>query len=96
MRDAMNPVSKESTMNSEVNTIKDAAALLLRACRLAVPFFLSIEVWLMVAVAAATVAGFWLAFLGDLRSVAAFGFAGGYLALRPFLHVKRILAWPFM
>ena len=82
-------------MPNEVKSLRDAALLVLAACRAAAPFFLSIEVWLMVAVAAATVGGFWLAFLGDLRSVLAFGFALGYLVLRPVLHVKRILHWPF-
>jgi hypothetical protein len=41
MRDAMIPVSKEPTMNSELKTFKDALALLLRACRLATPFSLA-------------------------------------------------------
>lgn len=83
-------------MNREAKTSRDAITLVLRACREAAPFFLSIETWLMVLVAAATVGGFWLAFLGDLRSVLAFGFALGYLVLRPLLHMKRILAWPFL
>lgn len=82
-------------MNTEVKTLRDAIALVLRACRAAAPFFLSIEMWLMVLVAAATVGGFWLAFLGDLRSLLAFGFAAGYLVARPVLHMKRILSWPF-
>lgn len=83
-------------MNNETKSLRDAAMLVVAACRAAAPFFLSIEVWLMVAVAVATVGGFWLAFLGDLRSVLAFGFAIGYLVLRPVLHMKRILAWPFL
>ncbi|WP_338764288.1 hypothetical protein [Massilia sp. METH4] len=83
-------------MNSEVKTLKDVIVLVLHACRAAAPFFLSIEVWLMVAVAAATVGGFWLAFMGDLRSVLAFVFAIGYLVVRPVLHLKRILSWPFL
>ena len=56
-------------MNSEATTVREAIALVLRACRAAMPFFLSIETWLMVAVAGATVGGFWLAFMGDLRSL---------------------------
>jgi len=83
-------------MNSETKTFREAVALVLCACRAALPFFLSIETWLMVAVAAITVGGFWLAFLGDLRSLAVFGCAVGYLALRSVLHAKRILAWPFV
>ena len=83
-------------MNEEARTIKDAIALVLRAWREATPFFLSIELWLMVLVAGATVGGVWLAFMGDLRSLLAFGFAVGYVAVRVVLHVKRILGWPFM
>ena len=83
-------------MNSEATTFREAIALVLRACRAALPFFLSIETWLMVAVAAATVGGFWLAFMGDLRSLAAFAGAVAYLALRSVLHAKRILSWPFL
>lgn len=89
-------IQRTTTMNREVKTFRDALALVLRACREAAPFFRSIEVWLMVLVAAATVGGFWLAFMGDLRSVVVFGFAIGYLVLRPVLHMKRILAWPFL
>ena len=83
-------------MNSEATTFREALALVLRACRAALPFFLSIETWLMVAVAAATVGGFWLAFMGDLRSLAAFAGAVTYLVLRSVLHAKRILSWPFL
>ncbi|MBB3222704.1 hypothetical protein [Pseudoduganella umbonata] len=83
-------------MNSEATTVREAIALVLRACRAAMPFFLSIETWLMVAVAAATVGGFWLAFMGDLRSLLVFGGAVGYLVLRSVLHAKRILGWPFV
>jgi hypothetical protein len=50
----------------------------------------------MVVVAFATVGGVWLAAMGDLRCLLAFGFAGAYLAARAVLHVKRILAWPFI
>lgn len=51
-----------------------------RAWRLAVPFFTSIEVWLMVLVAADTVGGIFLAAMGDGRA----------------LHAKGILSWPFL
>jgi hypothetical protein len=34
--------------------------------------------------------------MGDLRCLLAFGVAGGYLALRAVLHMKRVLAWPFI
>lgn len=76
--------------------IKDVAALTLRVWREAAPFFLSIELWLMLLVAAATVGGLFLAVLHDGRSLLAFGFAAGYLGLRSALHVKRIVAWPFL
>ncbi|QBI00847.1 hypothetical protein [Pseudoduganella albidiflava] len=83
-------------MNSQATTVREAIAVVLRACRAALPFFLSIETWLMVAVAATTVGGFWLAFMGDLRSLVLFGGAVGYLVLRSVLHAKRILGWPFV
>jgi hypothetical protein len=67
-----------------------------RACRAAAPFFLSIELWLMVATAFATVAGVWLTALVDPRCLIAFCFAIGYPALRVALHRKRVLSWPFM
>lgn len=83
-------------MSQEIKNIKEAGALMLRAWRAASPFFLSIELLLMVLVSFITVAGVWLAVMGDLRSLLAFGFAGAYLTARPVLHVKRVLAWPFM
>ncbi len=64
--------------------------------REAAGFFFSIELWLMVLVAVATVGGVWLAFMGDARSLLAFGFAIAYMTVRPVLHVKGILKWPFI
>jgi hypothetical protein len=83
-------------MNHDIKTIKQAGALVLQAWREASGFFLSIELWLMVLVAFATVGGVWLAVMGDLRCLLSFGFAGAYLVARVALHRKRILAWPFM
>jgi hypothetical protein len=83
-------------MNTEVKTFRDAVALILRAWRLSIPFFASIELWLMVLVAVATVGGVWLTALADGRAVLAFGFAIGYVAARVVLHAKRILNWPFI
>jgi hypothetical protein len=50
----------------------------------------------MVMLSFVTVAGVWLAVMGDLRCLLAFGAAGAYLTARPLLHMKRVLAWPFM
>ncbi|MFC5462271.1 hypothetical protein [Massilia niabensis] len=83
-------------MRHEIKTLKEAGALTLRVWRESIHFFLSIELWLMVLVAAATVAGVWFAALGDLRSLLAFGFAIGYVVTRTILHVKRVLTWPFI
>lgn len=83
-------------MGHDIHTLKEARALLLRTWRKAFPFFLSIELALMVLVAAATVAGLFFAVMGDLRSVLAFGFAIAYVAARSVLHVKRIISWPFI
>lgn len=84
------------TTRRDITTLKEACALTLRVWRQAYPFFLSIELWLMVLVAGATVGGLFLAVLHDARSLLAFGFAIGYIALRSVLHVKRILSWPFI
>ena len=83
-------------MGHDIKTIKEAWALTLRVWREAIHFFLSIELWLMVLVAGATVGGVWLAALGDGRSLLAFGFAIAYVVTRSVLHVKRILGWPFI
>lgn len=83
-------------MGHDIKTIKEGGALVLRAWREALPFFLSIELFLMVGVAFATVGGVWLAVMGDLRCLLPFGFAAAYLAARGVLHTKRILAWPFV
>jgi hypothetical protein len=82
-------------MGHDIHTLKQAGALVLRTWRKAFPFFLSIELALMVLVAVATVAGVWLAVMLDARSLLAFGFAIAYLATRTVLHIKRKLAWPF-
>ncbi|MDB5791286.1 MAG: hypothetical protein JWQ80_1310 [Massilia sp.] len=83
-------------MRHEIKTLKEAGALTLRVWRESIHFFLSIELWLMVVVAAATVAGVWLAALGDARSLLSFGFAIAYVVTRTILHVKRIVSWPFI
>lgn len=83
-------------MGHDIKTFKEAVALLLRVWRQAASFFLSIELWLMVLVAASTVGGAWLAVMGDTWSLLAFAFAIGYVATRMVLHQKRILAWPFI
>ena len=83
-------------MGHDITTFKQARALLLQAVRAAAPFFLSIELWLMVGVAFATVAGVWLAVMGDAFCLLPIGFAGAYLVTRSVLHAKRILAWPFI
>lgn len=84
------------TMRREIKTFKEAGALTLSVWREAIHFFLSIELWLMVLVAAATVGGVWLAVMGDWRSLLSFGFAIGYVVVRTVLHRKRILTWPFI
>jgi hypothetical protein len=86
----------EHIMGHDIKTIKEARALLLQALRAAAPFFLSIELWLMVGVAFATVAGVWLAIMGSAVCLLPIGFAGGYLVTRSVLHAKRILSWPFI
>jgi hypothetical protein len=83
-------------MGHDIKTIKEARTLLLEAVCAAAPFFLSIELLLMVGVAFATVGGVWLAVLGDALCLLPLGFAVAYLVARPVLHAKRILAWPFM
>jgi hypothetical protein len=83
-------------MNHDIKTIKQAGTLVLQAWREASGFLLSIELWLVVLVAFATVGGVWLAVMGDLRCLLSFGFAGAYFPARIVLHRKRILAWPFM
>jgi hypothetical protein len=83
-------------MENPVKTPKEAFKLMIDAWRRAGSFFASIEVWLMVLVAAAMVGGVFLAAMGDARSLLAIGFSVGYLVLRPVLHAKGILAWPFL
>jgi len=83
-------------MQKPVKTPLEAFKLMAATWRRAAPFFASIEVWLMVLVAATTVGGIFLAAMGDARCLLAIGFAVGYLVLRPVLHAKGILAWPFL
>lgn len=83
-------------MGHDTKTFKHAGALVLQTWRAASGFFLSIELLLMVLVAFATVGGVWLAVLGSPLCLLPFGFAGAYLVARPVLHLKGILAWPFM
>ena len=83
-------------MGHNVHTLKEAGALALRTWRNAAPFFLSIELALMVLVAVSTVGGVWLAAMLDARSLLAFGFAIAYVATRTVLHVQRELTWPFI
>jgi hypothetical protein len=83
-------------MGHNIHTLKEARALALRVWRDAATFFLSIELALMVLVAATTVGGVFLAVMGDLRSLLCFGFAIAYVATRSVLHVRRKLSWPFI
>lgn len=83
-------------MRHEIKTLKEAGALTLRVWRESIHFFLSIELWLMILVAGATVAGVWLAVMSDARSLLSFGFAIAYVVTRTILHVKRVLSWPFI
>ncbi|KQW93690.1 hypothetical protein ASC94_13930 [Massilia sp. Root418] len=83
-------------MGHNIKSIKEACALALRVWRDASPFFFSIELWLMVLVAVASVSGVFLAFMGDPLSILAFGFAIAYVGTRAVLHARRILSWPFI
>ncbi|MCA1855243.1 hypothetical protein LE190_04800 [Massilia oculi] len=83
-------------MGHDIKTLGEAIALLRRVWGDASGFFLSIELWLMVLVAASTVGGAWLALMGDAWSLLAFAFAFGYIGTRTVLHLKRILNWPFI
>jgi len=83
-------------MGHDIKTIKEAGTLVRRVWREAASFFLSIELWLMVLVAFATVGGVFLAVLGDARCLLAFGFAIAYVVGRAVLHLRRVLAWPFI
>ncbi len=83
-------------MQKPVKTPLEAIKLIIHIWRRSMGFLTSIEVWLMVLVAAATVGGLFLAAMGDARSLLAMGFAVGYLIVRPVLHAKGILGWPFI
>jgi len=58
-------------MEKPVKTPKQAFKLMIETWRRAGSFFASIEVWLMVLVAAAMVGGVFLAAMGDARSLLA-------------------------
>jgi hypothetical protein len=90
------PFNSELIMGHDIKTIKEAGTLVRGTWRKAAPFFLSIELWLVVLVAFATVGGLFLALVGSAVCLMPLGFAAGYLVVRPVLHVKRILAWPFI
>ena len=83
-------------MNEALNTLRAMLALTAGVWRRSAAFFLSVELCLMVGVAFATVAGVWLAIMGDARGLLVGGGALGYLLTRVVLHVNRILAWPFI
>ncbi|MYN03185.1 hypothetical protein GTP41_13900 [Pseudoduganella sp. DS3] len=83
-------------MEKPVKSASEALTVIIATWRHARPFFASVEVWLMVLVAASIVGGMFLAAMGDVRSLVAIGFAVGYLVLRPVLHAKGILSWPFL
>jgi hypothetical protein len=83
-------------MSRDIKTFKEAGALVRRTWREAADFFFSLELVLMVLVAFAAVGGMWLAAMGDLRCLLPFGFAVAYVVARTMLHLKRILAWPFI
>ena len=83
-------------MEKPVKNPREALKLIINTWGRAAGFLTSIEVWLMVAVAASVVGGIFLAAMGDVRSLLAIGFAVGYLVLRPVLHAKGILGWPFL
>ena len=83
-------------MTVEVNTFREACALIARVWRESAGFFKSVEVWLLVLVAVAMVAGVFFAFMLDPRGLLAFGFVLAYLVGRPVLHARGILNWPFL
>lgn len=74
----------------------EAIAALRLIWREAGGFFLSIELWMMVLLSWLTVGGFWLAFTGDPLAIPVFGAAVAYVVVRLRLHVKGVLAWPFV
>ncbi|HEY9104305.1 hypothetical protein [Chitinimonas sp.] len=83
-------------MEKPVKNPREALNLIAHTWRRSAGFLTSIEVWLMVLVAATAVGAVFLAAMGDVRSLLALGFVVGYLVLRPVLHAKGILSWPFL
>jgi len=77
-------------------TVKKAAASVLQAWREARGLFLSIELWMLVFAAGATVGGAWMALLGSTWSLAVLVLAIGYVPARAVLHAKHILSFPFL
>jgi hypothetical protein len=89
-------INSELIMGHDIKTIKEACLLMRRVWREASPFFFSIELWLVVLAAFALVGGLFLAVIGNAFCLLPIGFAVAYLLARPVLHVKGILAWPFI
>lgn len=83
-------------MGRDIKTVGEALGVLRQIWREAAGFFLSIELWMMVLLSWATVAGYWLAYVGDLRCLLVFAAALAYIVVRVTLHLKRILHWPFI
>jgi hypothetical protein len=83
-------------MDQPIKSVKELPGLFVQACRAASGYFKSIEVWLMFAMAGLTVAGLFLAVMGEASSIAAFVTVIAYFTARPILHVKGILKWPFL
>jgi len=83
-------------MNHLIKSVRELIALFGEAWHEASSYLKSIEVWLMFAMSGFTVAGFFLAFMGELSAFLAFGIVIAYFTIRPILHVKGILRWPFL
>jgi len=82
-------------MRPDTDPFHEILAALRLIWREAGGFLLSIELWMMVLLSWLTVAGFWLAFLGDPLAIPVFGAAVAYPVIRLRLHLKGILSWPF-
>lgn len=83
-------------MDHDIKTLRQFAELPSQLWRETAGFLLSIELWMMLLLSWATVAGFWLAFMRDLLCLLPFGFAVAYPIVRVTLHIKRILHWSFI
>ncbi|GGC78066.1 hypothetical protein [Undibacterium terreum] len=82
-------------MKHQDRTLKEVGSLIVQVWREAGGFFKSIEVWLMLLMSVALVVGVGLAFMGDLSCLLFFGVVIAYFSVRPILHLKGILRWPF-